>query len=138
MGSEMCIRDRPTTLGRRIAELAPRLSMRCLMIVLSDLHDESSLPALKLLAQRHDVVVLQLQDPAETGLRGAGLVRAGEAETGRIFVTRASRSWVDPEETARDLKRATVDHLLIRTDQSFVAPLRNFLSSRSILGRGSR
>jgi uncharacterized protein (DUF58 family) len=130
--------DEPTTLGRRVTELAPTLSNRCLVIALSDLHDDAAVPALKLLAQRHDVVVIQLQDPAETGVRGAGFLRAGEAETGRVFVTRGGRHWVDPEVTARQLKRAGVDHLLIRTDTPFVADLRNFLKGRNVLGRGRR
>ena len=130
--------DEPTTLGRRVTELAPTLPNRCLVVALSDLHDPEAVPALRLLAQRHDVVVIQLQDPAETGLRGAGFIRAGEAETGRVFVTRGGRSWVDPESTARQLKRAGVDHLLIRTDRPFVADLRNFLKGRNVLGRGRR
>jgi uncharacterized protein (DUF58 family) len=130
--------DEPTTLSHRVTRLAPTLANRCLVIVLSDLHDPGAVPALKLLAQRHDVVVIQLQDPAETGLRGAGFLRAGEAETGRVFVTHASRHWADPETTARELKRAGVDHLLVRTDRSFVADLRNFLKGRNVLGRGTR
>ena len=130
--------DEPTTLGRRITELAPTLPNRCLVIVLSDLHDVAAVPALKLLAQRHDCVVLQLQDPAELGLSGAGFLRAGEAETGRVFVTPAGRQWVDPTVTARELKRAGVDHLLIRTDQPFAADLRNFLKARNVLGQGTR
>jgi len=130
--------DEPTTLGRRVAELAPTLTSRCLVMVLSDLHDPSAVPALKLLAQQHDVIVLQLQDPAELGVRGAGFLQAGEAETGRVFVTTGGRQWVDPETTARDLKRAGVDHLLIRTDKPFVAILRNFLRARGVLGKGTR
>jgi uncharacterized protein (DUF58 family) len=130
--------DEPTTLGRRVAELAPTLTSRSLVIAISDLHDEGAVPALKLLAQQHEAVVLQLQDPAETGLRGAGLMRAGEAETGRVFVTRGGRRWVDPDATARELKRAGVDHLLIRTDRPFAADLRLFLRGRNLLGRGAR
>ena len=130
--------DEPTTLGRRVAELAPSLPDRTLVIALSDLHDEPALPALKLLAQKHDVIVIQLQDPAETGVPGGGFLKAGEAETGRVFVTRAARRWVDPEATARELKRAGVDHLLIRTDRPFVADLRNFLRARGVVGRGQR
>ena len=105
---------------------------------LSDLHDEVALPALKLLGQRHDCVVLHLMDPAETGLPGAGLLRAREAETGRVFVTRGGRSWTDPQATAQTLKRAGVDHLLIRTDLPFAAKLRHFFKSRNLLGRGTR
>jgi uncharacterized protein (DUF58 family) len=130
--------DEPTTLGRRIAQLAPTLSSRALIIGLSDLHDNQAVPALKLLAQKHDVVVLQLQDPAEMGLAGAGFLRAGEAETGRVFVTRSSRQYVNPADTAQELKRAGVDHLLIRTDESITAKLRNFFAGRNVLGRGSR
>ncbi|HJZ54337.1 MAG TPA: DUF58 domain-containing protein [Gemmataceae bacterium] len=130
--------DEPTTLGRRIGELAPTLTSRCLVITLSDLHDPAAVPALRLLAQRHDCVVIQLQDPAETGVGGAGFLRAGEAETGRTFVTRAARRWVDSQATAGELKRAGVDHLLVRTDRPFVAELRNFLKARGVLGRGSR
>lgn len=130
--------DERTTLGRRVAELAPTLPNRCLVIALSDLHDPEAVPALKLLAQRHDVAVIQLQDPAELGVAGTGFLRAGEAETGRVFVTRGSRRWVDAERTARQLKRAGVDHLLVRTDRPFVADLRNFLMGRNVLGRGRR
>lgn len=130
--------DEETTLGRRVAELAPTLPNRCLVIALSDLHDPGAVPALRLMAQRHDVAVIQFQDPAEEGLRGAGFLRAGEAETGRIFVTRGSRCWVDPSATARELKRAGVDHLLIRTDRPFLPDLRNFLRGRNVLGRGRR
>lgn len=128
--------DEPTTLGRRIAELAPTLPHRCLVIALSDLHDPAAVPALKLLAQRHDVAAIRLQDPAEGGVPGTGFLRAGEAETGRVFVTRGGRAWTDPEVAARQLKRAGVDHLLVRTDRPLVADLRNFLKGRNVLGRG--
>lgn len=130
--------DEPTTLGRRVAELAPTLTDRTLVIVLSDLHDPDAVPALKLLAQRHDCVVVQFQDPAEGGLPGAGFLRAGEAETGRVFVTRGGRAWVDPDAVGRELKRAGVDRLLIRTDKPFAADLRNFFKDRGGLGRGKR
>src|SRR5947209_5842706 len=50
--------DEGTNMGRRIAELAPTLTSRALIVALTDLHDPSALPALKLLAQQHDCVVL--------------------------------------------------------------------------------
>jgi uncharacterized protein (DUF58 family) len=130
--------DDTTAVGRRIAELAPTLTSRALIIVLSDLYDPRALPALKQLAQRHDCVVLQFQDPAERGLRGGGFLRAQEAETGRAFVLRSRRRWLDPDEAARQLKRAGIDHLLIATDRPFVHTLRHFLKARNLLGRGTR
>src|SRR6516225_3956905 len=90
--------DEPTAIGRRITELAPSLTSRAVVLVLSDLHDPDALPALKLLAQKHDCAVFQIQDPAERGVPGGGFVRAREAETGRAFVTRSRKAWADPEE----------------------------------------
>lgn len=127
--------DEPTLLGRRITEVAPTLTSRALIFVLSDLHDPEGLPALRLLAQKHDVVVLQLRDPSERGIGGAGFLRASEAETGKAFVTRSSRAWVDGDVIGRGLKRSGVDHLLIDIDKPFEASLRHFLQSRNLLGR---
>jgi uncharacterized protein (DUF58 family) len=130
--------DETTTLGRRITESGPTLAGRSLVIILSDLHDSTALPALKLLAQQHDCVVLHLQDPAERGVKGGGFLRASEAETGRAFVTRARRGWVDADATADDLRRAGIDYLRIATDTEFVPELRSFFRSRNLLGRGAR
>jgi hypothetical protein len=127
-----------TQLGRRIAELGTRLTSRALMVILSDLHDNTALPALRLLAQSHDCVAIQLRDPAERGLPGAGLLLAREAETGVAFVSRGSRVAMDPRRTASELKKARIDHLLLDTDCPFVHKLRNFLRARDARGRGAR
>jgi uncharacterized protein (DUF58 family) len=130
--------DETTAVGRRLAELAPTLTSRAMLILLSDLHDPEALPALKLLAQNHDCAVLQMQDPAEQGMPGGGFLRAREAETGRAFVTRARRQWLDAVTVAADLKRAGIDHLLIRTDQPYLHKTRHFFQARGLLGRGAR
>ncbi len=130
--------DETTSLGKRIAELSPSLTDRALVIVFSDLHDPRALPALNRLAQLHDVVVLQLQDPAEAGLRGSGFMRGQEAETGYAFVTHGRRKWLDQDWIDHQLKRGGIDHLLIRTSEPFVHKLRHFFQSRDLLGRGAR
>lgn len=130
--------DEATLLGRRLRDLAATLTERCVVMVLSDLHDPDALAALKLTAQRHDTVVLQLQDPAECGLEGAGIFRAAESETGKTFIARGRRDWLDHESTATALRQAGVDHILLRTDVPFVAKLRAFLRRRDQLGKGAR
>lgn len=127
-----------TQLAKRISELGSSLHNRALIVVLSDLHDESGIAALKLLAQSHDVVALQLRDPAEDRLPGAGLMRATEAETGRQFVTHGRRQALDQESIAAEMRRAGIDHLLIHTDRPFAHHLRHFFQSRGLLGRGAR
>ena len=130
--------DEGTRLAARIGELSPSLGQRSLVVVLSDLHDPAALPALKRLAHRHDCIVLQLEDPAEAGLRGSGLFRAREAETGREFLTHGRMCWSAPEAAARELKRGGIDHLRIRTDEPFAPRLRQLLRARGWFGKGTR
>jgi len=130
--------DEQTTVGRKLRELAGVLENRALVIVLSDLHDPLAIPSLRLLAQEHDCVALQLQDPAENGRLGGGIFRAEEAETGSRFVTTGRGRWLDPESVASELKRGGIDHLTLRIDQPFLPGLRGYLRRRGSLGKGTR
>jgi uncharacterized protein (DUF58 family) len=130
--------DEPTSLGRKLAELGSSLTSRAMVIVLSDLHDPASLPAMKLLAQKHECAVLQLRDPAEQSMRGAGLVRAREAETGNEVVTIGRSAGINTEKVAEEMRKAGVDHLVIDTDRPYVQTVRHFFRGRDLLGRGVR
>lgn len=130
--------DEQTRLGRRIREMSPRLRQRSLIVVCSDLNDDAALSSIKALAQQHDCVVIQLRDPAEIQLRGVGFIRGMEAETGRPFVTRGRSLGFDQTLVESELKRARVDHLVVRTDVPFEHRLRMFFKSRGVLGRGTR
>ena len=130
--------DEGTQLGSRIAQISPSLRQKTLFFVLSDLQDPTALGSLKQLAAVHDCAVIQLQDPAETGLRGAGLLRAREAETGRVFATHGRRDHLDQGTLEGTLRRGGIDHLRVRTDQEYVHSLRHFVESRGLLGRGAR
>ncbi len=130
--------DEETRLSERLGEITPSLTNRHLLIVLSDLHDPTSLGALRRLSQIHDTAVLQLQDPAEVNLRGAGLIRAREAETGEEFWTHGRRQHVDQEELTAAFRRGGIDHLLLRTDADYVSSVRHFFESRGVLGRKGR
>lgn len=130
--------DEGTALARKLRETVPGLTERSLFVVLSDLHDPDAVAALKHLALVHDVVALHFQDPAEVLLRGTGFVRAREAETGREFVTRGGRGFVDPDSVRDELRRGGIDHLLIRTDRPYLHSLRHLLKSRGAAARGAR
>ena len=119
-----------TSLAARAREVAPSLKRRTMVIVLSDLHDPEAFPALQVLAQEHDVIVLHLQDPAETGVRGAGLFRGVEAESGRAFVGHGRRAWVDAEGWKSELTHFGIDYLHLPTDEPILGKLRHFLGRR--------
>jgi len=132
--------DGTTHLATRIDELRGLLQSRALAIVISDLHDGGVVPAVKRLAQRHDCIVLHLEDPAERGRLRGGLFRGAEAETGRRFVahglTRWFRNAADGHGAA--MKSAGIDYLRLGTDRPFVASLRRFLADRGGLVRNTR
>jgi len=130
--------DEHTSLARKVTELNASLKNRALVIVLSDLHEPAALDALKLMGQVHDVVAIQLLDPAELSLRGAGFVRAREAETGQQFVTHGRKTLVDPAVVQRGLRRGGIDHLLLRTDQPVIQQLRHFFEARGLTTGGGR
>jgi len=127
-----------TNLGERVSQLSMRAPKRSLIIVLSDLHDTAALGALRHASQRHDCMVIHTQDPAETEPIRAGFFRAQEAETGRVFFGPRRRAAVDHSDIRAALLRSKVSYLAVRTDESFIGPLRNFLASRgaSMRGRG--
>src|SRR5262249_44582905 len=118
--------DEPTALGTKLSELTSSLAQRVLVIVLSDMHDPTALPALRRISQEHDSAVLHLRAPAEERLRGVGFVRASEAETGRPFVVRGRLRGFDPSAVEDQLKKSGVDCLLIPTDQPFISRVRHF------------
>ena len=127
-----------TTMTRRITELNARLANKALIIAFSDFHEPGAIDALKLAAQIHDVVCIQLIDPAELGVRGTGILRAEEAESGETFVTYGRRAMTDPEALGAELRRGGIDHLPIRTDQPFAQTLRMFFKDRGMLAGGKR
>jgi uncharacterized protein (DUF58 family) len=119
-----------TFLGARVRELLPTLKRRSALLVLSDLHDADAVPALRLVAQEHECVVLHFRDPAETGLRGGGLFRAREAESGRGFFSSGLRRWLTDCSMRRQLTRHGIGYLLIKSHEPSIAALRGFLKAR--------
>lgn len=130
--------DERTHVGRRVGELAARLPHRSQLIVISDLHDQAALPALKLAAQAHDCSVIHLVDPAETGMSGTGFVRGREAETGRNVIATGRSPWADTQTLRESLKQARIDCLTIDVSQAYASRLRQFFKGRNMLGRGAR
>jgi uncharacterized protein (DUF58 family) len=130
--------DERTSLGRTVRELTPVIENRTIVIVLSDLHDPEAGPALRVMAQEHDCIVLQLRDPAESGQAGAGIFRAEEAETARAFVAHGRSRWFYDQLIEQELKRGGIDHLVLPIEKPFLPKLRGFLRRRDCLGRGTR
>jgi uncharacterized protein (DUF58 family) len=131
-------RSEGTQLATRIRMLEPRLSRSSILCVLSDLHDPELGTSLRHAAQKHDVIVLHLEDPAESRPLRAGFFRGIEAETGRMFLGGGTGRWRGQPAVVQELIGAGVSYLHLRSDLPFIPPLRHFLASRAAMSRGSR
>ena len=129
-----------TKLSDRLRDLVLRAPRSSLIVILSDLHDPDALVSIRRAVQKHDVVVLQLRDPAEREPLRAGFFRGSEAETGRDFIGHGQMRWrsQDPdlaeEGIGRALLRAGASWMMLDTDRPFMSPLRHFLASRAFSG----
>ena len=131
----------PTALGAALEDLATRLDRRSLVICFSDLFDDldSATAGLEHLAWRgHDVVVLQVIDPAEEDFpfeeptRFVGL----EGETDQVVEPRALGEAYRAEfqqfldDVAHRCRSLHLDHLLLRSDVPLTVTLPQFLEAR--------
>jgi uncharacterized protein (DUF58 family) len=130
-----------TDIGLALATASRLLTVRSLVFVISDFVDVEGLtrPFLSL-AARHDVVAVDVRDPAELTLPESGWVEVEDPETGARRVVdlgdagvRAAlegRAAVEEQALESTFARCRVDRLRIRTDESFEAALAMFFAAR--------
>jgi len=126
--------------------LTRMLSHKAIIFVVSDFLSEGVEHPLKLLAQRHDVVAVTVNDPSESKLPDLGLVRMLDPESGQTVDVDTS----DPEVRARFeasvsedalkrrrlFRRLAIDEIPIHTDVGIMEPLLRFFRNREMrLGR---
>ncbi|HOZ00580.1 MAG TPA: DUF58 domain-containing protein [Candidatus Syntrophosphaera sp.] len=116
------------------------LQKRSVVFILSDFMDDGYRKPLQLLAQKHDVIAVQVLDDAELTLPEAGVLNLYDPETGESLYFNSSkpgfreaydliikRQQADLVKSLRDMK---VDHMLISSADSHVDVLREFFERR--------
>ena len=116
------------------------LAHKAIIFLVSDFMSPDVERPLKLLAQRHDVVAVTVEDPSEIELPDIGLARLTDPETGETVdvdtsdpeVRVAFAEWVNAEREARKklFRRLAIDEVPVRTDGSIVEPLFRFFRNR--------
>ncbi|MCC6319152.1 MAG: DUF58 domain-containing protein [Gemmatimonadaceae bacterium] len=129
-----------TDIGAALDFLRQLLRQHTIVFLISDLADEAIERPLKLLAQRHDVVVVRIEDPTESSLPDLGLARFVDPETGDLVdvdtsdpkVRRAFESAMVADRAAvrQMLRRLAIDEIPISTRESFIEPLLRFFRAR--------
>jgi uncharacterized protein (DUF58 family) len=128
-----------TDLDRALGSALGALSRRAVVFLISDFVATPYATAVKAAAARHDLVVMEIADPRDQELPPSpAAVVLRDAETGRAAVVdgrRAGRRFAErrrAERTAlaRLTRRLGVDHLELRTDRPYLAPLVAFFEAR--------
>jgi uncharacterized protein (DUF58 family) len=140
--------SRGTNLAIALDYASRVLTHRALVFVISDFVSAPMDRPLRLLAQRHDLVAVVLDDPGERALPDLGVARLVDPETGRYVEidtsaasvrSRYGRELAD-ERAARQqlLRRLAVDEVLVRTESGYAEPLLRFFNTRETRGRKTR
>jgi uncharacterized protein (DUF58 family) len=135
----------PVGVGTDLAEALSTLShvsrRRSVAFVLSDFFTTGYERALSLAAARHDVIPVMLVDPRDETLPDVGLAAFEDFETGESVVIDTSSASVRAhyshhmrklrEEGTRLFTKLGLDFCLVRTDQPYIAPLRDLFARRA-------
>ena len=118
---------------------------KSIIFVVSDFQAPDLEHPLKLLAQRHDVIAVTVDDPSERTLPDIGLARFIDPETGDTIdidtsdteVRRRFGEAVEEEINIRRrlLRRLAIDEIPVHTDGSIVEPLIRFFRARETRAR---
>jgi uncharacterized protein (DUF58 family) len=118
---------------------------KSIIFIVSDFQAPDLEHPLKLLAQRHDVIAVTVDDPSERTLPDIGLARFIDPETGDTLdidtsdadVRRRFGEAVEEEINSRRrlLRRLAIDEIPVHTDGSIVEPLIRFFRARETRAR---
>ncbi|MEM1442294.1 MAG: DUF58 domain-containing protein [Verrucomicrobiota bacterium] len=131
-----------TSLEGPIHLLKNAVRRRSLVFLLSDFLFEEDLAAdLRIVNRKHDLVAIQVSDPAELAIPAIGQVRLEDPETGqqveidtsnsriRSAYEAAANEW--QEEIDQQFKRLSIDKVSLRTDEEYVSALHSFFKRRT-------
>ena len=132
---------RGTNIGMALDKLTSHLPRRSLVILLSDFIAPDFSRQLGVAAVRHDVVAVQITDPAEESLPDVGWIRLLDPESGELMdVNTSSRAVRDQYHRNRaawqasldaTFKSAAIDRIDIRTNTNYQPALHAFFKRRA-------
>ncbi len=109
------------------------IKKRSVIVVISDFIDEGYERSLKSMAERHDLVAIQLTDPRESALPSLGIIPIYDKEKGKTtwvntafggFSKKIADTFTTEREYLREIcKKNQINYLSIDTTQDIVAPL---------------
>jgi uncharacterized protein (DUF58 family) len=134
--------EAPVDLGAAIGRVTMAARRRGLVVVVSDFlaDPETWAQPLRRLAARHETIAIEILDPRELSLPDVGVLSVVDPATGRTRdIPTASKRLRDRyaaaavaqrSDIAEAIRRASADHLTLRTDQDWLLDVVRFVVSR--------
>jgi uncharacterized protein (DUF58 family) len=132
---------RGTNLALALSTLVKVAKRRSVAFVISDFFADGFERALALAAAKHDVIPVMLVDPRDEELPDVGLTTFEDLETGEeVLVDTGSaavrKHYADSMKAIRNareklFRKLALDRVVIRTDGSFVNPIRDLFAKRA-------
>lgn len=129
-----------TDIGKALEYIGRVQRRRAVVFVLSDFIGPDCSRALSVANQRHDCIAVTLEDPRERELPSVGFLTLRDAETDelieldtrnpRVRAMFAMAAQARQSKLKELLRKANVDRLEIRTDQSYATSLQRFFRMR--------
>lgn len=129
-----------TDIENALGYLSKLITKKSVVFVVSDFYDLNFEKSLKVLSNKHDVILIQIIDPMDRVLPNMGLMAFRDAETGNKRIIDTLDKKKQSEYTSHFLKRqnnlerivkkSNVDLINIETDKSYIIPLTKFFKKR--------
>lgn len=133
-----------TDLGSALHYMGNVFKKRCTAFIISDFLDQGLEKPLNIFGRKYDLIGLQIYDIREQEMPDLGLIHFKNTETGELILIDSddtkmrknyAMNWnMFNENLDLMLRRAGVDHVKIRTDQSYISPLLLLLRRRERKG----
>ncbi|WP_192346406.1 DUF58 domain-containing protein [Algoriphagus sp. Y33] len=117
------------------------IKKRAVIVIISDFIDEGYERPFRALAERHDVVAIQLTDPRESALPSLGIIPVFDKEKGKTtwvntafgsFSKKIADTFTSEREYLKDIcKKNQINYLSIDTTQDIVGPLLELFKYRN-------
>ncbi len=130
-----------TSINSALEYLLRVIRRHSVVFILSDFMDDGFQKSLRVVSSKHDVIAIKLTDKLETQLPDAGLISLVDAETGENVVVDTSDERIrnsysalrraQQERLEKMFKKMNLDHINIKTGESYVEPLYKFFRKRA-------
>ncbi len=130
-----------TDISQALRYLTNVIKKKSIVFVVSDFIDNNPfVDAIKIANKKHDIVALEIFDKTEREIPPVGLIKLKDLESGEIKWVDTSCKSFQKEMKIQNLQlearlkegfnKAGVDHVRLRTDQSYIQPLMNLFKRR--------